>query len=186
MEDSEGKKAFSLINWLSNWTIPAAIYHCFNIFLPLSSITAYTHSCAPCVAQWQRGLPLFSVWQSSIFHTRRIPPFKRIGWRWLRVDRGHSGLPSGLKCYDQSWDYGSKSPAEFWLRNRDHSCMGKHNDNTNITQGSVFQPLTRDCLHAQRIYSTHRWQVESEWRVWCAKITVLASLTFCTVGAKSF
>lgn len=34
--------------------------------------------------------------------------------------------------------------------------------------------------HAQRL------QVESEWREWCAKITALAFLTLCTVGAKSF
>lgn len=174
------KKAFSLINWLSDWTTPAAIYLPFNIFLPLSSITAYTHSCALCEAQWQRRclslpsdtLPFFTPGGSL-----RLSECDGVGCGSIEDTAG----PSRLKCYDQSRDYGSKSLAEFWLWNRDHSCMNKHQYHKILCISITHK---RGWLHAQR--STHRLQVKSEWTVWCAKITVLAFLAFCAVGTKLF
>ncbi len=179
------KECFSLINWLRSWTTPAAIYFLFNIFLPLSSITAYTHACALCEAQWQRGslslpsdaLPFFTPGGSL-----RLSECDGDGCRSIEDAAG----PSRLKCHDQSRDFGSKGLAEFWLWNKDDSCTNAHYDNTNITQYFVFQSLTKACLHAQHIYSTVRLQVGSEWRVWRAEITALAFLTSCTVGTKSF
>lgn len=136
----------------------------FNIFLPLSSITAYTHACALCEAQWQRGF--LSLPSDTL-------PFFTPGGSLRLSERDGDGCgsiedtagPSRLKCHDQSRDYGSKSLAEFWLWNKDDSCTNAHYDNTNITQYFVFQSLTKGLFagaaHIQYTQITGRIWMES-------------------------